>query len=39
MINCGACFAASLWRDGFYMVDYFDDVFLKTHCRINQWEF
>jgi len=21
------------------MVDYFDDVFLKTICRINQWEF
>ena len=24
MIKCGACFLASLWCDGFYMVDYFD---------------
>jgi hypothetical protein len=38
MIKCGACFSASLWCEGFYMVDYFD-VFWNTHCRIHQWEF
>jgi hypothetical protein len=39
MIKCGACCSASLWCDGFYMVDYFDDVILNTQYRINQWEF